>query len=332
MNHRLFGTRTGLRVSELALGTGMLGQAHGYGPDPATVERVVRDYLDAGGNIIDTSDAYQRGEAERTVGALIRDARDDVVLVSKYGRSARATPGPAARGAGRKVMVQSVEASLRRLATDRIDVYLVHLDDGVTPIDELARGFDDLVRAGKIVHGGLSNAPAWRAAAVATTADARGWSPIAALQLEYSLFQRTGERELLPMARAFGLGVLGYSPLAAGVLTGKYRRAGRGRATDFAASVAHADDAQNARVLDEVIAIAGERAVAPGQVALAWCMAQAVVPIIGPRTPDQLADNLGACAVVLSPAERARLAVVSDTPAGYPHELLAAQRIAAGQP
>jgi len=328
MKHLLLGTRTGLHVSDLVLGTALLGRAAGYGPDPDTAARIVRDYLDAGGNAIDTSDAYLAGESERTVGACIRDRRDDVVLISKYGRTPRSQPGPAASGAARKVMVQSVEASLRRLGTDRIDVYLLHLDDGIAPVDELARGFDDLVRAGKIVHGGVSNMPAWRAAAITATADARGWSPIAALQVEYSLLERTAERELLPMARALGLGVLGYSPLASGVLTAKYRAGERGRATERPATVFHADDGRSTQILDAVVAVAAELAAPPGQVAIAWSIAQGVFPIIGPRTPEQLADNLAAAALALSPSQLVRLDASSRTLPGYPHEQLARHRAA----
>lgn len=326
MKHPLLGTRTGIHVSDLILGTGLLGRAAGYGPDPDTALRIVRDYLDAGGNAIDTSDAYLAGESERTVGACIRDRRDDVVLFSKYGRTPRSQPGPAAAGAARKVMVQSVEASLRRLGTDRIDVYLLHLDDGIAPIDELARGFDDLVRAGKIVHGGVSNTPAWRAAAIAATADARGWSPIAALQVEYSLLERTAERELLPMARALGLGVLGYSPLANGVLTAKYRAGERGRATERPATTFHSDDGRGAQILDAIVAVAAELAAPPGQVAIAWAIAQGVFPIIGPRTPEQLADNLAAARLALSPAQLVQLDASSRTPPGYPHEQIARYR------
>ena len=317
MKYRSFGARTGLQVSELVLGTGLLGQAAGYGPDPATVRAILDDYLRAGGNILDLSDAYQGGESERVVGERVQPVRDDVVLVSKYSRSASATPGRAAVGAGRKVMMQSVDASLRRLRTDRIDVYLLHVDDGATPIDELARGFDDLVRAGKIVHGGLSNTPAWRAAALAATAGARGDSPIAAVQLEYNLFERTSDRELLPMARAFGLAVMGYSPLAAGLLTAKYRAGERGRATELARSVSHTDTERNTAILDQVVAIAAELAVRPGQIALAWALAQGVFPIIGARTPDQLAESLAAAQLRLSADQLARLEDVSRTPAGY---------------
>ena len=223
MRYALFGRGTGLQVSSLNLGTGRLGKVGGYGAEPEDVPAVQRAYGEAGGNLIDTSDAYQQGQSEVAIGNFVAADRDDFVISSKYSRTPRADPAIAARGAHRKAMIQSVEASLTGLKTDRIELYLVHTDDGVTPVVEIARGFDDLVRAGKIVYGGFFNTPAWRVAIAAATADLRGWASIAAVQVEYSLLQHTGEREMLPIAEAFGLGVMGYSPLAAGLLTGKYR-------------------------------------------------------------------------------------------------------------
>ena len=228
MRYTLFGRGTGLKVSSMILGTGMLGDAGGYRTAPEDVPAILRGYAEAGGNFIDTSDAYQQGQSDR------------------------------------KAMVQSVEASLKRLKTDRIDLYLNHMDYGSTSVEEIARGFDNLVRAGKIIYAGFSNTPAWRLATAAATADVRGWAPIAALQVEYGLLQRTTERDLLPMADAIGMGVMGYSPLAAGLLTGKYRRGGTGRETDFKASVSHEDAGASATVIDTLIAVADELGVSPG--------------------------------------------------------------------
>jgi aryl-alcohol dehydrogenase-like predicted oxidoreductase len=218
MRYQLFGTTTGLKVSSIALGTGLLGMQSGYGAKQDDVQRILFEYAEQGGNIIDTSDAYQRGVAEEAVGEFLTGRRSDIVLVTKFSRGA--TPaGPGATGAGRKTMVQSVEASLRRLKTDHIDLYMAHLDDRVTPVEEIARGLDDLVCAGKIVYNGLSNFPAWRVASGATAASLRGWAQLVAIEVKYSLIARDAERELLPMADAFGMGVLAYSPLAAGLLT-----------------------------------------------------------------------------------------------------------------
>ncbi|QRK13752.1 aldo/keto reductase [Archangium violaceum] len=326
MRYMLLGRRTGIRVSNLILGTGVLGKAGGYGAEPADVRAILRGYAEAGGNFIDTSDAYQQGQSEIAIGEFIAANRDDFVIASKYSRSAMPDPGVAALGAHRKAMVQSVEASLKRLETDRIDLYLVHMDDGVTPVEEIARGFDDLVRAGKILYGGFSNMPAWRISTAAATANLRGWAPIAAIQVEYSLLQRTTEHELLPMADELGLGVMAYSPLAGGLLTGKYRKGETGRVTSFKGSVAHEDAGGGATVIDAVLAVADETGATPGQVAIAWVMARGVHPIIGPRTHTQLEENLAAATLELSADQLRRLNEVSSVPGGYPHELLAVQR------
>jgi aryl-alcohol dehydrogenase-like predicted oxidoreductase len=325
MRYQLFGTRTGLKVSSIALGTGLLGKVNGYGAEPDDVPRILGDYAEGGGNFIDTSDAYQLGESEKAVGKFIASRRNEMVIASKFGRGATVQPGIAASGASRKAMVQSVEDSLRRLQTDRIDLYFAHLDDGVTPMEEIARGFDDLVRAGKIVYGGLSNFPAWRAASGITLAASRGWAPIVSVQVEFSLLARDAQRELLPMADAFGLGVMGYSPLAAGLLTGKYRDGERGRATDLTASVTHSA-AEHAHTIDTLLAVASELGITAGCAALAWVQAKGVIPIIGPRTPTQLAENLMASSVALSESQIQRLDKASAVPPGYPHELLSKQR------
>ncbi len=324
MRYRIFGQRTGLKVSELVLGTGMFGTAFGYGAPPGQVRDILQGFVDAGGNFIDTADNYQLGEAESLIGEFIASRRDDLIIASKYSRGASLKPSLASLGNNRKAMVQSVEASLRRLKTDRIDLYFVHMDDGVTPMEEIARGLDDLARAGKIVYAGLSNFPAWRIATAVNTADLRGWTPVAAVQLEYSLLQRTTERELLPMANALGLGVMGWSPLGGGLLTGKYRKGEKGRATDLKGSVLHDDPARNAPVLDVLAGIAQELDSNPGRVAIAWVKARGVLPVIGPRTRAQLDDNLAATALTLSDEHLRRLDEATAVPAGYPHELLAA--------
>jgi aryl-alcohol dehydrogenase-like predicted oxidoreductase len=297
MRYEVFGQKTGLRVSTLVLGGGMFGTANGYGATSEEVQAMLRSYVDAGGNFIDTSDAYQLGQSEAAIGEFIAGSRDDFVITSKYSRTASRVPAIAAAGSHRKAMVQSVEASLRRLKTDHIDLYFAHTDDGVTPMEEVARGFDDLARAGKIIYCGFSNTPAWRVAQAVVFADLRGWAPIAALQIEYSLLQRTPERDLLPMAKELGLGVMGYSPLAGGVLTGKYRKGEDGRATALKGAVAHKDDGHGATVIDALIAISLELNMTPSQVAIAWTMSNGIFTIIGPRTPSQLQDNLGAMAL-----------------------------------
>src|ERR1700687_4844294 len=321
MRYKIFGERTGLKVSELALGTGMFGQTGDYGAPPEDAKRIIDGFADAGGNFIDTADNYKHGIAETLIGDVVASNRDDFIIASKFTRGASGDPALTRLGNNRKNMVQSVEASLKRLKTDRIDLYFAHMDDFVTPMEEIARGLDDLVRAGKIVYGGLSNFPAWRIATAANTADLRGWTAISAIQIEYNLLQRTPERELLPMADGFGLGVMGYSPMAAGILTGKYRKGERGRATDLKASVRHAADANTDAAINAVRAVAQELGAKPGQVAVAWVKAKGVLPIVGTRTREQLDDHLAAIAVTLSDEQIRRLDAATAIALGYPHEL-----------
>ena len=321
MRYRIFGERTGLKVSELALGTGMFGQTWGYGAPPEDVKRIIAAYADAGGNFIDTADNYQHGVSETLIGDVVGPSRDDFVIASKFTRGASADPALAHLGNNRKNMVQSVEASLKRLKTDRIDLYFAHMDDFVTPMDEIARGLDDLVRAGKIVYGGLSNFPAWRVATAAVTADLRGWTPVSAIQIEYNLLQRTPERDLLPMAEGFGMGVMGWSPMAAGILTGKYQRGEKGRATELKASVRHADNPNNDAVIAAVTAVADEVGAKPGQVAVAWVRAKGVLPVVGTRTEAQLTDHLAALDVRLNDDQIRRLDTAATITLGYPHDL-----------
>ena len=321
MRYKIFGERTGLMVSELALGTGMFGQTWGYGATPEEAKRIIEGFADAGGNFIDTADNYQHGVSETTIGDVITSNRDDFVIASKFTRGASDHLALAHLGNNRKNMVQSVEASLKRLKTDRIDLYFAHMDDFVTPMEEIARGLDDLVRAGKVVYGGLSNFPAWRVATAANTADLRGWTPICAIQIEYNLLQRTPERDLLPMAEGFGLGVMGWSPMAAGILTGKYQKGERGRATELKASVRHADNPNNDAVVAAVTAVAEEIGAKPGQVAVAWVKAKGVLPVIGMRTREQLEEQLAAATITLSDDQIRRLDAATAISLGYPHDL-----------
>jgi aryl-alcohol dehydrogenase-like predicted oxidoreductase len=323
MRYRVFGN-TGLRVSTLALGTGNFGKGWGYGSDREDAAQIYARYRDAGGNFIDTADQYQFGQSEEMVGEFIGGDRDALVLATKFSLGARADAGLQETGNSRKTMIQSVEGSLRRLKTDRIDLLWVHMPDGHTPVEEIARGLDALVRAGKIVYAGLSDFPAWRVATAATLAELRGWAPISAVQLEYSLVERTVERELLPMARAFGLGTVVWSPLGGGLLTGKYRKGETGRAQGLGVVIHGESDARKTATVDAVLAVAEETGLPPGQIAIAWVLGRGVLPIIGPRTPEQLADNLAATAVTLSASQRARLEEASAIPPGFPHDIVAA--------
>ena len=337
MRYKLFGRGTGLRVSELALGAGTFGTRWGYGAEPADARRMLDAYLAAGGNFIDTADGYQFGQAEELLGEFLAGRRDQVVLATKFTTSATAQPPLTGVGNSRRVMIDAVDASLKRLRTDRIDLLWVHMPDGVTSTDEIMRGLDDIVGAGKVVYLGLSDFPAWRVARAATIAELRGWAPLAGIQIEYSLAERTPDRELLPMAQALGLGIAGWSPLGGGLLTGKYRRGEGGRAENFKRLIhSERDDPRKTATVDAVLAIAEARGQTPAQIAIAWAAASGVVPILGPRTIDQLTDNLGAADLDLTADELARLDAVSRVPLGFPHEMLAEEaqvvKLAGGVP
>ena len=326
MRYKPFGQRTGLRVSEFALGTGTFGTKWGYGAEAAEARRIFDGYVDAGGNFIDTADSYQFGDSETLLGAFVGAKRNDLVIATKFSLGATPDASLTATGNSRLAMIRSVEESLRRLKTDRIDLYWVHMPDGVTPIEEIVRGLDDLVRSGKIVYAGLSDFPAWRTARAATIADLRGWAPIAGLQIEYSLVERTPDRELLPMAQGLGLGTVVWSPLGGGLLTGKYRRGEAGRATQWKVLVHDESTSQKTAILDELHAVAEESGANAGQVAIAWIAAKGLIPILGVKSSAQLDDNLGAAAIRLSDAQVRRLDEVSAVPLGFPLDMLNNER------
>ncbi len=313
MDYIPFG-RTGLTVSQIALGTGNFGTGWGHGADAATSTAILDAYADAGGNFLDTADIYQFGQSEEIIGKALAGRREDFVLASKFSNGAAPDANRLVTGNSRKAMIASVEASLKRLKTDRIDLYWVHHPDDVTATDEIVRGFDDLARAGKILYAGLSNFPAWRLAQAATIADLTRALPIAAAQFEHSLVHRDPEADLLPASRALGLGVVTWSPLGGGVLTGKYRKGETGRAEGFGGKVFQAEDtAQRTAIIDTVIAIADELHASPDQVAIAWAGSHGAVPMIGPRSMAHLASNLGALDVVLTDEQSRRLDAVSAT-------------------
>lgn len=322
LGYRTFGRLTGLRVSELALGTAIFGTGPGARAEPAEARAVFEAFAEAGGSFLDTADAYQGGTSEELVGEFLAGRRDDFVLATKYTRGTVPGAGVNATGNSRRTAVRSLENSLRRLRTDHVDLYWVHLPDTVTPVEEILATFDDLVRAGKILHGGLSNFPAWRVAAAATTARLRGNSSLVGVQHEYSLINRAADHELLPAAEAFGLGACLYAPLAGGLLTGKYRHGSTGRLEAWGRGVQTEDTDQRTAILDTVIAVAEEIGVPVSQVAVAWLFeraarsATALVPVIGPRTTAQLCDYLAARQVPLSAGQYDRLSQVSAVAGG----------------
>jgi aryl-alcohol dehydrogenase-like predicted oxidoreductase len=307
MRYTTFGRRTGLRVSEYALGTGNFGTGWGAGAEPDEARRMFDRFAEAGGTFLDTADGYQFGESEELVGKFVAADRDHFVLATKFTNGASPQPGISRTGNSRKNMVASLEASLKRLGTDYIDLYWVHFPDDLTPMDEILRGLDDLVSSGKILHAALSNFPAWRVSRAATLADLKNWAPVAGIQIEYSLVERTADRELLPMAESLGLGAALWSPLGGGLLTGKYRRSDEGRLTDLKAVIHTESTQQKTAVVDTVLAVAEESGATPAQVSVAWVRERAAqastsfVPIIGPRNLTQLDDYLSALDVQLTP-------------------------------
>jgi aryl-alcohol dehydrogenase-like predicted oxidoreductase len=323
MRYKVFGKQTGLRVSELVLGTGNFGTGWGYGTEPDESRRILDAFLEAGGNFIDTANAYQNGQSEQILGDALLGRRDDVVLATKYAMPIQPGAGLLNTGNSRKAMAVSVEQSLKRLKTDYIDMLWIHFTDEVTPAEEIVRGFDDLVRAGKIIYAGLSNFPAWRVSRAATIAELRGAAPIAGIQFEYSLVERSGEAELVPAGEALGLGMVAWSPQGGGVLTGKYRRGEKGRLQGFGGAVFQAENSpQRTAVIDDVITIAKEIGAEPGQVAVAWVASKGALPLIGPRTLDQLKGNLATLDVKLSAEHLARLDKVSALPLTFPYSAI----------
>ena len=335
MPYRSLG-QTGMQVSSLCLGAMMFG---GFGNrDHDECVRIIHRALDAGINFIDTADVYSAGESEEIVGkALSGGRRDDVILATKCHFPVATGPfdpnrKPNTYGSSRRHIIRSCEDSLRRLGTDYIDRYYLHMWDFRTPGDEILRAFDDLVRAGKILYIGISDTPAWQIARMQMMAELRGWSQFCSLQVSYSLIERTVERELIPMARETGLGVCPWSPLGGGVLSGKYTVA------DLAGDAGpmtsrKAINVATGRLSDRSLAIAqavGEVAAelgrTPPQVALAWTLRDRAIvsPVLGARTPAQLEDNLGALGVEFTTDQLERLEKVSAVPLGFPHEMLAA--------
>ncbi|MFE7708482.1 aldo/keto reductase [Streptomyces sp. NPDC057486] len=320
MQYTLFG-RTGLRVSELSLGAMTVGADWGWGADKETSARIVDAYADAGGNFIDTANNYTDGSSETILGELLQGRRDRFVLATKYSCATR-TGDPNAAGNHRKNLVQSVEASLARLRTDRIDVLWVHARDNFTPVEEVMRALDDLVRSGKVLYLGVSDWAAWEIAQANTMAELRGWTSFAGSQLRYNLLERTPERELLPQARAFDQAVLAWSPLAAGKLTGKYRRGETGRLD--APAFDNRADRREEEVLTAVLEVAEQGGWSPAQVALAWLRGRPgnIIPIVAATRVSQLVDNLAGVDVALDAAAVHRLDAASEVPLGFPHDFL----------
>jgi len=316
MRYRLLG-RSGLRVSEAALGTMTFGEDWGWGAPEDECRLIFERYVEAGGNFVDTANNYTDGSSERIVGELVAPERERFVLATKYTLTTRADD-PNAGGNHRKNLVQSLEASLRRLGTDYVDLLWLHMRDGITPVDEIVRALDDQVRLGKVLYVGISDSPAWLVAQANTLADLRGWSPFVAVQLPYNVADRAAEREVFPMAAALGLSVTPWGVVGAGVLTGKpddERRWPEDQVSE-----------RTRAIVSALRDVADGHGCTPAQAAIAWVLARpappTVIPIVGARTEAQMTENLGALDVRLDDDALARLDDAGRPQLGFPRDFL----------
>ena len=321
MEYKLLG-RSGLRVSELCLGTMTFGEDWGWGANKKESREIFDLFVQRGGNFVDTADGYTNGTSEKMLGEFVGPDRSRFVISTKYSFNQR--PGdPNAGGNHRKNMVQALEGSLKRLQMDYVDVYIVHAWDQLTPIEEVMRAMDDVVRAGKVLYAAVSNLPAWLIACANVLAEMRGWTPFINMQIEYSLIERTPERELLPMAQALDIGVTAWSPLASGILSGKYTSGKKSEPKRLEKADFKELSERNLTIARAVQKVADLLGRSPAQVALNWVRQRGnIIPIIGARTAEQMRDNLACLEFTLSPPEMQLLDEASKIEMGYPHDFL----------
>lgn len=314
MNYTLLG-RSGLKVSELCLGTMGFGKEWNWGADKETSFAIMETFANAGGNFIDTANRYTDGSSEKIIGEFIQPNRDHFVIATKYTLHDNLT-NVNASGNNRKNMMRSVEQSLKRLNTDFIDLLYLHIWDQLTPVDEVMRGLDDLVSQGKVNYIGISDTPAWVISKAQTLAELMGWSRFIALQVEYSLLQRTPERELIPMAKHFNMTVTPWAPLAGGALTGKYLKGDKGRLPENSKRL----NERATTIATEVVKIAEECGVSPSHVALNFTRQQGFssIPIVGATKVIQLEENLKSLDFTLHAEQLQRLQEVSKIELGFP--------------
>ena len=325
MNYKLLG-KSGLRVSELALGAMTFGEEWGFGTDIAGSRKVFDAYTEAGGNFIDTANRYNEGESERQLARLIDGRRDSLVLASKYTLSMN-DADPNAGGNHRKNMVRSLEESLKRLETDYIDLYWLHMWDFTTPIEEVMRGLDDHVRAGKLLYIGISDTPAWIVSRCNTMAELRGWTPFIAMQLKYSLLERNIEREFFPMANELGLSVTAWGALNYGLLSGKYRLdndrlISPDGETRYKENQSAIMTERNIGIIKTLSQMSEETGRTMPQLAIRWAMQKGTIPIVGGRTGDQMKENLQATEFTLTDAQMQTLDNASKIEQGFPYDFL----------
>jgi aryl-alcohol dehydrogenase-like predicted oxidoreductase len=327
MKYKILG-RSGLRVSELCLGAMTFGEELGTGASKEVSRQIYEAYREAGGNFIDTANIYTMGTSERMLGEFIVSERDQVVLASKYSMSTH-MQDPNASGNNRKNMVQGLEASLQRLNTDYLDLFWVHGWDQTTRIDEIMRGLDDLVRAGKVLHIGISNFPAWLIAQANTLAEERGLTPFTAVQMHYNLVERSIETDFFDLCKAQDMAILPWSPLAGGLLTGKFNPDAEHKAdADARLNKAAYGPAmlaeQRIRIAQGLVELADNMGCSPSQLALAWLLHRPegnVIPILGARKLEQFKDNMGCLDIQLNQTQIEALDALAPPPITYPASL-----------
>ncbi len=329
MKYKLFG-RSGLRVSEICLGTMTFGLEFGWGNSKEISRKVFDYYVERGGNFFDTANYYTRGTSEKMLGEFIKPDRSRHIVATKYTLTTN-PEDPNASGNHRKNMVQALHESLKRLQTDYIDIYWIHAWDYTTPADEVIRALDDMVKAGKILHVGASDTPSWVVSQANAIAHFQGWSPFIGLQLEYSLIERSLEAEYFPMMESLGLGMVAWSPLGMGVLTGKYLKAPP-KESRFGINPTWGKqyvDERNNRITKGVVDLAKRIKKTPAQVALNWIRQKRpyIFPIVGAKNADQLKDNLGCLDFELTPEQIEKLDEVSRVPHSFPYDFLAKDNI-----
>ncbi|MBK9270383.1 MAG: aldo/keto reductase [Saprospiraceae bacterium] len=314
MQYQLLG-KSGLKVSPLCLGTMGFGTEWGWGLSPEDSHQILKHFVDAGGNFIDTANRYTEGSSEKIIGDFISTDRDHFVIATKYSLHDNQT-NVNASGNNRKNMIRSVEQSLKRLKTEFIDLLYLHIWDRLTPIEEVMMGLDHLVRQGKVHYLGISDTPAWVVSQAQTLAESNAWSKLISLQVEYSLLQRTPERELIPMAKHFGMTVMPWAPLAGGALTGKYLKGEQGRIKTGSSRL----NERAEKITKTVLEIGDQLGVPASHVALAWTRQQgfSCIPIVGATKLNQLDENIKSLALVLSAEQLEKLNLVSQIELGFP--------------
>ena len=312
-----------MRVSELCLGTMTFGEEWGWGANREESRKMLDAFAEAGGNFLDTADGYTDGTSEKMLGEFVRSNREHFVIATKYSFNAFKPKDANGGGNHRKHMVEALNASLKRLNMDYVDLYWMHVWDELTPIEEVMRAFDDMVRAGKVLYIGISDAPAWWIARANTIAELRGWTQFVGLQIEYNLVERTPERELMGMAEALGITVTAWSPLASGLLTGKYAKGSKEEKRLDKTPQFKALSERNMKIADTVVKVAKDAGKSPAQVALNWLRAKRnVIPIIGARKFSQFEDNMKCVNWKLNAKQMETLDNASAIEMGFPMDFI----------